>query len=120
MSTDSTVIGTVEAHYVFLNTGVAHHTPELHSRFTRNRDEVGTERFKLTLKLRPILPMVMRGVPATRQKGMYIFFDAAREARAAGVPYGNFYDPIGEPARRAYSLWPWAEQQGRGLDAARA
>ncbi|MAT91176.1 MAG: 2-hydroxychromene-2-carboxylate isomerase [Halioglobus sp.] len=68
----------------------------------------------VTPRVRPVLPMVMRGVPATRQKGMYIFFDAAREARAAGVPYGNFYDPIGEPARRAYSLWPWAEQQGRG------
>lgn len=68
----------------------------------------------VTPRVRPVLPMVMRGVPATRQKGMYIFSDAAREARAAGVPYGNFYDPIGEPARRAYSLWPWAEQQGRG------
>jgi len=53
-------------------------------------------------------------VPATRQKGMYIFKDAAREAREAGVPYGNFYDPIGEPARRAYSLYPWACEQGKG------
>ncbi|MDZ7781622.1 MAG: DsbA family protein [Halioglobus sp.] len=66
------------------------------------------------LVVRPVLPMVMRGVPATRVKGMYIFWDAAREARAAGVPYGRFYDPIGEPVRRAYSLYPWAEAQGRG------
>ncbi|NND66330.1 MAG: 2-hydroxychromene-2-carboxylate isomerase, partial [Halioglobus sp.] len=66
------------------------------------------------LVVRPVLPMVMRGVPATRQKGMYIFTDAAREARYAGVPYGNFYDPIGEPARRGYSLYPWACEQGRG------
>lgn len=68
----------------------------------------------VTLSVRPVLPMVMRGVPATRQKGIYIFTDAAREARAAGVPYGNFYDPIGEPARRAYSLYPWACEQGKG------
>lgn len=68
------------------------------------------------LVVRPILPMVMRGVPATRQKGIYIFTDAAREARAAGVPYGNFYDPIGEPVRRAYSLYPWACEQGRGTE----
>ena len=60
--------------------------------------------------------MVMRGVPATREKGMYIFMDAAREARAVGVPYGNFYDPIGEPARRCYSLYPWAELQGLGVE----
>jgi len=66
------------------------------------------------LVVRPVLPMVMRGVPATRLKGMYIFWDAAREARAAGVPYGRFYDPIGEPVRRAYSLYPWAEAQGKG------
>lgn len=68
------------------------------------------------LVLRPVLPMVMRGVPATREKGMYIFMDAAREARASGVSYGNFYDPIGEPARRCYSLYPWAEAQGRGIE----
>jgi 2-hydroxychromene-2-carboxylate isomerase len=66
------------------------------------------------LAVRPVLPMVMRGVPATRQKGMYIFKDAAREAQAAGVPFGNFYDPIGEPVRRGYSLYPWACEQGRG------
>ncbi|MEH6610309.1 MAG: DsbA family protein [Halioglobus sp.] len=68
------------------------------------------------LVVRPVLPMVMRGVPVTRQKGMYIFLDAAREAREAGVPYGNFYDPIGEPARRCYSLYPWACEQGRGSE----
>lgn len=68
----------------------------------------------VNLVVRPVLPMVMRGVPATRQKGMYIFTDCAREAREAGVPYGNFYDPIGEPVRRCYSLYPWACEQGRG------
>ncbi|MDG1942733.1 MAG: DsbA family protein [Halioglobus sp.] len=68
----------------------------------------------VNLQVRPVLPMVMRGVPATRQKGMYIFRDTAREARAAGVTFGNFYDPIGEPARRGYSLYPWASEQGKG------
>jgi 2-hydroxychromene-2-carboxylate isomerase len=68
------------------------------------------------LDVRPVLPMVMRGVPATRQKGMYIFSDTAREAREASVPYGNFYDPIGEPTRRGYSLYPWACEQGRGSE----
>ena len=70
----------------------------------------------VTLSLRPVLPMVMRGVPATREKGMYIFTDAAREARAAGTPYGNFYDPIGDPARRCYALYPWAASQGKGVE----
>ncbi len=74
------------------------------------------ERAGVTLNLRPVLPMVMRGVPATREKGMYIFMDAAREARAAGVPYGNFYDPIGDPARRCYALYPWAVSEGKGIE----
>ncbi|GMG86696.1 DsbA family protein [Biformimicrobium ophioploci] len=70
----------------------------------------------IRLVLRPVLPMVMRGVPATREKGMYIFSDAAREARAAGVDFGNFYDPIGDPVRSAYALYPWACKQGREIE----
>jgi len=68
------------------------------------------------LAVRPVLPMVMRGVPATRQKGLYIFWDTAREARAAGVPFGNFYDPIGDPVRRGYALYPWACRRGKGVE----
>ncbi|NQX89997.1 MAG: DsbA family protein [Halioglobus sp.] len=70
----------------------------------------------VNLVLRPVLPMVMRGVPATRQKGVYIFWDTAREARAAGVPFGNFYDPIGDPARKGYALYVWASEQNRGIE----
>ena len=43
-------------------------------------------------------------------------FDAGREARAAGVPFGPCADPIGEPTRRAYSLYAWAEQQGKAVE----
>ena len=70
----------------------------------------------VNFEMRPVLPMVMRGVPATREKGMYIFFDTAREGRRQGVDYGNFYDPIGDPVRRAYSIYPWAVSQGRGTE----
>lgn len=68
----------------------------------------------VNLVVRPVLPMVMRGVPATREKGFYIFSDTAREAIESGVPYGKLYDPIGDPVRRCYSLYPWACEQGRG------
>jgi 2-hydroxychromene-2-carboxylate isomerase len=67
------------------------------------------------LSLRPVLPMVMRGVPATREKGVYIMTDTAREARALGINWGGkIYDPIGHPARRCYSLYAWANKKGRG------
>ena len=68
----------------------------------------------VTLSVRPVLPMVMRGAPVTRIKGVYIFTDTAREAWEADVAFGKFYDPIGEPVRRAYSLYPWACANGRG------
>ena len=62
---------------------------------------------------KPVLPMIMRGVPATRAKGDYIMFDTKREAETLGVPFGPMITPIGEPVRRAYSLLPWAMEQGK-------
>ena len=70
----------------------------------------------INLEIKPVLPMVMRGVPATRQKGIYIFKDAAREARAQGVIYGKFYDPIGDPVLKGYALYVWAKTTGKGND----
>jgi 2-hydroxychromene-2-carboxylate isomerase len=58
----------------------------------------------VNLSVRPVLPMVMRGVPATMDKAKYIFTDASREAKALGVDYGKFYDPIGKPVMKGYSL----------------
>ena len=62
---------------------------------------------------RPVLPMVMRGLPATRAKGAYIMFDAKREAENLGVPFGPVITAIGAPVRRAYSLLPWAMSQNK-------
>ncbi len=68
----------------------------------------------VTLELRPVLPMVMRGVPLSRSKSFYILSDTAREADRAGARFGRLIDPIGVPAERALSLWPWAKSRGRG------
>lgn len=62
---------------------------------------------------KPVLPMIMRGVPATRAKGTYILFDTKREADFLGVPFGPMVTPIGTPTRRLYSLLPWAMEQGK-------
>ena len=93
--------------------------PSLRSPYTAVAFDQTVELAKRTgvnLKMLPVLPMVMRGVPATREKGSYIMFDAGREARSAGVPFGPCYDPIGEPTRRAYSLLSWATEQGKGVE----
>jgi 2-hydroxychromene-2-carboxylate isomerase len=65
------------------------------------------------LVLRPVLPMVMRGLKTTYDKGRYIFWDASREARAAEVPFGNIFDSVGEPVRNCHSLFDWACKLGR-------
>jgi 2-hydroxychromene-2-carboxylate isomerase len=62
---------------------------------------------------KPVLPMVMRGVPAPGPKARYIVFDTKREGDEAGVPFGNLIMPIGTPTRRAYSLLPWAMEHGK-------
>ena len=67
----------------------------------------------ITLNHKPVLPMIMRGVPATRAKGIYIMFDTKREAEHLGVGFGPVMTPIGEPTRQIYSLLPWAREQGR-------
>jgi 2-hydroxychromene-2-carboxylate isomerase len=64
----------------------------------------------------PVMPMVMRGVPAPLAKGLYIMIDAIREARFLGIPFGNMYDPIGRAVERGFSLWPFARDQGRGAE----
>ncbi|MEP3420662.1 MAG: DsbA family protein [Erythrobacter sp.] len=67
----------------------------------------------IVLNHKPVLPMIMRGVPATREKGMYIMFDTKREGEHLGVEFGPVMTPIGEPTRRIYSLLPWAREHGR-------
>ncbi|MBA3069953.1 MAG: 2-hydroxychromene-2-carboxylate isomerase [Hyphomonas sp.] len=68
------------------------------------------------LKLRFVLPMIMRGLPVPRMKSRYITLDTAREARRLGVPFGKIADPVGKPVERGYSILPWARDQGRGFE----
>lgn len=68
------------------------------------------------LKLRFVLPMVMRALPVPPAKRRYITLDTAREARRLGIPFGKIADPVGRPVERGYSLLPWAREQGRGIE----
>lgn len=68
------------------------------------------------VKLRFVLPMVMRGLPVPREKRLYIVTDAAREAQRAGVPFGNSVDPVGPPVERGYAVLNRAISAGRGIE----
>ena len=94
--------------------------PSVRSPYTALSFDAAVELARTTgvrLAVRPVLPMVMRGVPVTRTKGVYIFMDAAREARAGGqADWGSYYEPVGKPVERCYSLYPWAVAEGRGVE----
>ncbi|MDC0213651.1 DsbA family protein [Gammaproteobacteria bacterium] len=73
------------------------------------------EKTGVQLEISPVLPMVMRGVPATMEKGKYIMSDTAREAKTLNIDWGgSVYDPIGKPVSKCYAIYPWASRQGRG------
>ncbi|MDA7722964.1 DsbA family protein [Pseudomonadales bacterium] len=74
------------------------------------------QRSGVQLTLRPVMPMLMRGIPAPRAKQLYIIMDCAREARAKNIAFGNFVDPFGEPVKRAFALYPGALSLGRGTE----
>lgn len=72
------------------------------------------------LKLRFVLPMVMRGLQVPRMKGLYIMSDTAREADRLQIPFGNIFDPVGEPVERGYSILHKAIELGRGFEFAQS
>lgn len=65
------------------------------------------------VRLRFVLPMVMRGLPVPREKRNYISQDAAREAFVRGIPFGRLNDPVGRPTERGLALMPLAERAGK-------
>lgn len=70
--------------------------------------------YNLPLEIKPVLPMLMRGLPVPKNKTHYIFFDTLREAKKLGVEYGNVADPIGQGVRNCYTIWMLAKEKGIG------
>lgn len=69
--------------------------------------------YQLDLKIRPVLPMVMRGLAVPAAKRFYILKDAAREADRLGIPFGRICDPVGAGVERCMAVWPLAEKAGK-------
>ena len=70
----------------------------------------------VSVDVRPVMPMMMRGIPAPRAKQRYIITDASREGRTHGVPFGRIVDPFGEPVKRAFALFPGAAGLDRAME----
>ena len=54
------------------------------------------DRHGIEVTVRPVLPMVMRGLPVPTAKRLYIVHDAKREADRLGIPFGHVCDPLGK------------------------
>jgi 2-hydroxychromene-2-carboxylate isomerase len=72
--------------------------------------------FGLKLNVRPVLPMVMRGLAVPKPKIMYIVKDANREAQRLETPFGKFSDPVGTGAERCLAAFYYAATQNRERD----
>jgi 2-hydroxychromene-2-carboxylate isomerase len=67
------------------------------------------------LQLRPVLPMIMRGLAVPRIKTMYIVRDAKREADRLGIPFGELCDPVGPGVENCIALAHFAEARGKQM-----
>lgn len=67
----------------------------------------------LHLVVRPVLPMVMRGMEVPLAKRLYIVRDAKREADRLSIPFGRIVDPVGEGVERCLAVLVHARQAGR-------
>ena len=74
------------------------------------------QHYGLRLEIKPVLPMIMRGLSVPPTKKFYIFHDTKREADKLGIPYGFVADPLGLGVERCYALFEYARQQGRATD----
>jgi len=70
------------------------------------------EHYQLPLDIKPILPMIMRGLLVPKVKKMYIFHDTKREAKKLGLDYGFVADPLGAGVERCYCLFSYAQSLG--------
>jgi 2-hydroxychromene-2-carboxylate isomerase len=72
--------------------------------------------FGVKLTLRPVLPMVMRGMKVPKSKLLYIATDTCREARRRNIPFGKFADPVGKGTERCLAVYRYAETQHRARE----
>lgn len=72
--------------------------------------------FGVEVIIRPVFPMVMRGMQVPKSKLIYIAKDALRESDRRDVPFGKIADPVGAGAERCLAVFGYAESEHRERD----
>lgn len=76
--------------------------------------------YNIPLTLKPVFPMVVRGLQVPTVKRMYIVRDAKREADRLHIPFGELCDPLGTGVDNCIALSYWASQRGSLMAFARS
>lgn len=71
------------------------------------------ELYKIPVNVKPVMPMVTRGIPLSKAKRLYILKDARREAEKFNLPFGKICDPLGEGIEHCMGLFLYAKTQGK-------
>lgn len=71
------------------------------------------KRRNLTVNIKLMLPMVMRGMAVSTAKKMYILNDATRIARRYNIPFGKICDPLGDGIFDCINLFYYAKSLGK-------
>ncbi len=74
------------------------------------------QHYNIELIIKPVLPMVMRGLSVPNTKKMYIFHDCKREAEKHYINYGYVADPLGKGVERCYALYEYAQSKGKSVE----
>jgi 2-hydroxychromene-2-carboxylate isomerase len=70
--------------------------------------EVVLAPYQIPLVLKPVAPMVTRGLAVPTVKRMYIVRDAKREADRLGIAFGELCDPLGTGIDHCLAIAHWA------------
>ena len=71
------------------------------------------KKYDVELNIKPVLPMIMRGLPVPKKKRIYIVKDTARIARSINVPFGKISDPVGKGVENCMALYQHIKDRGK-------
>lgn len=71
--------------------------------------------YGVSIKIKLIIPMSMRGIHVAPNKLRYMYVDAYREASIHGIPLHSFTLPNESAVKKCHQLFAYADQKGKGV-----